>query len=408
MIADGSLPQHFEVFVTEEVYFDNNATTHLTLEVSEAMCDAVNERFGNPSSEHRSGERSRRAISLARSDVAELLQAPSENIVFGSGVTELNNWVISSLLERSEVKHLIVSEVEHASVQQIALDAESRGTRVTRIPVDKDGLVDLQSLELAVRSPAGLVSIQWVNNETGVIQPVSEISKICSIAGVPFHCDAAQAAGKLSIDLSALKIDFVTISAHKMHGPAGVGAVAIHDRRKITPMLFGGNQEFGYRPGTENIIGIVGFGVAAATRKKTLTQAIKHMSTIRDVFEAKLNSLGVSIRINGFKIHRVCNTTNVMFPSLDGSALVALLDRQGIRCSQTSACTSNRPEPSHVLTAMGLTEEEAFSSVRFSFSSQNTLAEIDFAIKKLLLAIEKLKTTNLNQFRNEGMIQHEV
>lgn len=392
----------------DEIYLDNNATTHLTHEVREAMCAAVNECFGNPSSEHRSGERSRRAIALARSSVAELLDAPTESVIFGSGVTELNNWVISSLLERNGSRQYVVADVEHSSVLEAASVAESRGTRVTRIPVDQNGIVDLGALESSVKSPTSLVSIQWVNNETGVIQPVSEIARICSTAGVPFHCDAAQAAGKLVLNLSSLNVDFVTVSAHKMHGPAGVGAIVIRDRRKISPLLFGGSQEFGMRPGTENIIGIVGFGVAAATRNKTLSRAIERMTAFRDSFEAKVSSSVTGIRINGSKIHRVCNTTNMMFPNLDGAALVALLDRQGVRCSQTSACTTSRPEPSHVLMAMGLTENEAFSSMRFSFSAQNTLAEVDLAVSKLQSAIERLTGQELGFITDIGMIKHEV
>lgn len=392
----------------DEVYLDNNATTHLACEVKDAMCAAVSQCFGNPSSEHRAGERSRRAIALARSSVAELLDAPTESVIFGSGVTELNNWVISSMLGRSGNKHHIVSDVEHPSVLETASVAESRGARVTRIPVDQNGLVDLGVLESALKSPTALVSIQWVNNETGVIQPVAEVAQICATAGVPFHCDAAQAAGKLEINLSSLQVDFVTVSAHKMHGPAGIGAIVIRDRRKMSPLLFGGSQEFGMRAGTENVIGIVGFGVAAATRNKMLSLAISRMTAFRDAFEEKVRNRIPGILINGSKIHRVCNTTNMIFPNLDGAALVALLDRQGVRCSQTSACTTSRPEPSHVLTAMGLTENEAFSSVRFSFSAQNSWAEVDLAVSKLQSAINQLKGPELGTFTNNGMSKHEV
>lgn len=293
-------------------------------------------------------------------------------------------------------------------MMEAALVAESRGTRVTRIPVDQDGFIDLDALESSVKSPTALVSIQWVNSETGIIQPVAEIARVCSIAGVPFHCDAAQGAGKLELNLSAIKVDFVTVSAHKMHGPAGVGAIVIRDRRSIAPLFFGGSQEFGLRSGTENLIGIVGFGAAATARTRTLSRAVERMSALRDAFETKVRTSVPSVRINGSKIHRVCNTTNVMFPNLDGAALVALLDRQGVRCSQTSACNSSRPEPSHVLMAMGLTENEAFSSVRFSFSGQNTLAEVDLSVTKLLSAIERLTVQELGYFRDGGVIRHEV
>jgi cysteine desulfurase len=394
--------------VIHEIYLDNNATTYPLVEVQDAICEAVKASLGNPSSEHRSGERSRKAIAAARFSLAELLQAPAENLVFGSGVTELNNWVISRMLDQSEDKHLITSTVEHSSVIAAAHAAEHRGARVTWIPVRRDGVVDLERLESSVNSSASLVSIQWVNNETGAIQPVSEIARICNKAGVSFHCDAAQAVGKLEINLSELKVDFVTISAHKMNGPPGVGALAIRDRRKLSPLLFGGGQEFGLRPGTENILGIIGFGVAAAVRFNTLNAAITGMTKLRDSFESMVTESFFNVTTNGSPINRVCNTTNLMFRGVDGSALVALLDKQGVRCSQASACNSSRPEPSHVLLAMGLTEEEAFSSIRFSFSHLNTSAEVDLSISRLHVAFEKLTSQKYGSIDERRMINHEI
>lgn len=396
--------------MTGEVYFDNNATTHLSVEARDAMCLAVMERFGNPSSEHRSGEKSRRAIAMARAEVAALLHSPAENIVFGSGVTELNNWVISSVLRQSPAKHLIISEVEHSSVLEAARNAESNGIRVSRIPVDREGLVDIDLLLKSLKSPTSLVSVQWVNNETGVIQPIAEIARACNRVGSLFHCDAAQAAGKLGIDLSAANIDFATVSAHKMHGPAGVGALMLRNRSKLAPLLFGGGQEFGLRPGTENVLGIIGFGAAAEARARKLSKSIEIVGEIRDRFEAKVRSAEPNVQINGSTICRVCNTTNLLFPDLDGAAIVALLDKQGIRCSQTSACTSSRPEPSHVLLALGLTESEAFSSVRFSFSDQNTLVEVDYTVTKLLSAIDRLRgfASRGGQTCQEGIVKNEV
>ena len=391
-----------------EIYLDNNATTYPHVEVQDAICEAVKASLGNPSSEHRSGERSRKAIAAARFSLAELLQAPAENLVFGSGVTELNNWVISRILDQSKVGHLVTSTVEHSSVIEAAHAAERRGARVTWIPVRRDGIVDLEKLEASVYSSANLVSIQWVNNETGTIQPVSEIAGICKKAGVPFHCDAAQAVGKLEINLSELKADFVTISAHKMHGPTGIGALAFRDRRTLSPLLFGGNQEFGLRPGTENVIGIIGFGVAAAMRFKTLNAAITGMTKIRDSFESMVTKSFLNVTTNGSQINRVCNTTNLMFRGVDGSALVALLDKQGVRCSQASACNSSRPEPSHVLLAMGLTEEEAFSSLRFSFSHLNTSVDVDLSISRLHAALEKLTSQTHGSPGERRLIKHEV
>lgn len=397
-----------EAYVIHEVYLDNNATTQLTPEVQDALCHAVRVHFGNPSSAHRSGERSRKAIAAARLSLADLLQTPAECIVFGSGVTELNNWVISRVLDRGENNHCVVGTAEHSSVLEAANAAELRGARVTRIPIQRDGIVDLEKLESSLGSTTSLVSIQWVNNETGTIQPVADIARICSKAGVPFHCDAAQAAGKLELNLSELQADFVTISAHKMHGPTGVAALAMRDRGKISPLFFGGNQEFGLRPGTENILGIIGFGVAAAVRCKTLNTAIAHMTKYRDAFESRVTADFSTVRTNGSVTNRVCNTTNLMFPGVDGAALVALLDKQGIRCSQASACNSSRPEPSHALLAMGLTEEEAFSSVRFSFSHMNTSTDVDLSISSLHLALEKLTNQQFGFTGDRRLIKHEV
>jgi len=396
--------------VYHEVYLDNNSTTRLSPEVRDAICLAADARFGNPSSEHRSGELARRAIARARDCISRLIQAHTHTVIFGSGATELNNWVILNALERDPTWHLVVSTVEHSSVLEVAAGLESQGVRVTRISVNREGIIQLEELRDALREGASLVSIQWVNNETGTIQPVQEISRICAEARVPYHCDAAQAVGKLHVDVSDRRIDFLTFSAHKMHGPTGVGAMVLRDRSQISPMLYGGAQEYGLRAGTENILGIVGFGRAAETRAVELQRVINHTGHLRDHFESEIKSILPSIRINGCVSHRVSNTTNVQFPNLDGAAIVALLDREGIRCSQTSACTSSRPQPSHVLVAMGLSEEEAYSSVRFSFCDHNTLGEVGYTLGKIGSIIQKLQS-QLHRTRPTvaaGGTQHEV
>ncbi len=393
-----------------EVYLDNNSTTRISTEVRDAICLAADSRFGNPSSEHRSGELARRAIAGARDCISRLVQAHTQSVIFGSGATELNNWVILNALERNPTRHLVVSTVEHTSVMEVAAQQESQGVRVTRIPVNRDGILKLEELSDALHQGASLVSIQWVNNETGTIQPVREISRICADARVPYHCDAAQAVGKLQVDVSDRCIDFLTFSAHKMHGPTGVGAIVLRDRSQISPMLQGGAQEFGLRAGTENTLGIIGFGRAAEIRATELQRVIDYTGYLRDHFESELRSILPSIRINGCISHRVSNTSNVQFPKLDGAAIVALLDREGIRCSQTSACKSSRPEPSHVLVAMGLSEEEAYSSVRFSFCEHNTLEEVVYAVGKIGSIIQKLQSQlhGTRQTVAAGRIQHEV
>jgi cysteine desulfurase len=396
--------------VVREVYLDNNATTYLAPEVQDAICVAVRECFGNPSSAHRSGERARRAVSIARSAVADLLRVSSESIVFGSGVTELNNWVISNAIKYANVDHIVLSEVEHASVNEAALVAESQGVLVTRIPVGQCGLVDLDAIKNVLKSAKTLVSVQWVNNETGVVQPISEIAQMCSTAGALFHCDAAQAVGKMAVDLSEVTIDFVTVSAHKMHGPAGIGAMVVRNRRGLSPFMFGGSQELGLRPGTENVLGIIGFGAAASIRKTNLLQAIDRMRTYRDAFESEICASIPVAQINGAIDRRVCNTTNILFPGVDGAALVANLDRQGVRCSQISACSNRQPEPSHVLLAMGLTEHDANSSVRFSFSDQNCQADVAWALSQVVSAFNRLADRNVDtrSFEAQGVISHEV
>lgn len=393
-----------------EVYLDNNATTLLLPEVQEAMCAAVRGGWGNPSSAHRSGEKTRKLIAAARKSVAELVNTPPESIVFGSGVTELNNSVISSRLNSSRYEHFVASAVEHPSVLNAMAFAESGGSSVTRIPVDESGIVDLAALCDALKRPTSLVSIQWVNSETGVIQPIREIAKICQLNNTLFHCDAAQAAGKLQIDLINDKIDFLTIAAHKMHGPSGIGALAVRNKNKLKPLFFGGSQEFGLRPGTENVIGIIGFGVAAEHRISILESAVCRMRSLRDSFEESVLSNVPDVIINGSTASRACNTTNLMFPHVDGAAIVALLDNFGIRCSQTSACRSNSPEPSHVLTAMGRSFDEAYSSVRFSFSQQNTPEDVAFAVTKLLSVLDSIRIVKCSpqQIKAPGVHYNEI
>ncbi|MCH8135316.1 MAG: aminotransferase class V-fold PLP-dependent enzyme, partial [Proteobacteria bacterium] len=237
-----------------------------------------------------------------------------------------------------------------------------------------------------------LVSIQWVNSETGVINPVEEIGQLCRDAGVLFHTDAAQAVGKLEIDVHDLPIDFLTFTAHKFHGPTGIGILYAMNRNKVAPLIHGGDQEGGLRAGTENLAGIVGTGVAAEIRRKRLTEIQSSLREIRELFENSLIDAFPWIEINGGGQKRVCNTSNMHFCGIDGQALVAQLDVIGIQCSQSSACTNLRPEPSYVLRAMGLTEEEAYASVRFSFGEQNTADEIQAAVVDMTPVIQRLRT----------------
>lgn len=266
------------------------------------------------------------------------------------------------------------------------------GVSVEFLSVDSSGLINLDDLEKAVKSEKAIVSIQWVNNETGVIQPVSDIAAICKKYQCLVHTDAAQALGKIQLDDIDFDPDYLTITAHKINGPQGVGAIYAKDVKKLTALVVSGTEESGKRGGTENLLGIVGFGKACEIRKRDYNESIKKMRECRDAFEGVINRSLPKLNINGDKSKRICNTTNIQFTGVDGRAMVGQLDNMNVICSQTSACVSQIPEPSFVLTAMGLEEEEAFSSLRFSFSSLNTIDEAKNAAEKVIEVYRKLKS----------------
>jgi cysteine desulfurase len=268
---------------------------------------------------------------------------------------------------------------------------ETRDVKIRLLPVNEHGLVDLPEFQSALGDEISLVSIQWVNNETGVIQPIEEIGSLCREAGIPFHTDAAQAVGKFEINLSATPIDYLSFTGHKFHAPQGIGILYARDINKLQPIMFGGSQENGLRPGTENLAGIAGIGCAAAIRNKQLSESVILLETLRHTFEQRLIASIPDIKINGGSAPRVCNTTNVLFDGLDGQALTVRLDQAGIRCSQSSACTNQRPEPSYVLRAMGLSEDQAYGSIRFSFSVLNTAGEVERAVEIIAELCKELR-----------------
>jgi cysteine desulfurase len=376
---------------SEVAYFDNNATTRPLPEVVDAMVEILGARFGNASSAHSGGEAARKALSEARVSVADLVGADAEQIVFTSSGTEANNMAMRSGLDRNAGQGLITSTIEHSSVVKMAAHFETQGISVSRLNPTRSGVITADAVEAVVKgSNPGLVSIQWVNSETGVVQPIEEIAKICSKAGVMLHIDAAQAVGKLPISVSEIDADFVTCTAHKFHGPPGIGIVYAKNPSTLVSIIHGGDQEHGRRAGTENLAGIVGAGVAADIRRDRLPSVTKSLKGIRDTFERHLVDKFSWIEMNGGAEQRVCNTSNLHFRGLDGQALVAQLDAIGIYCSQSSACTNLRPEPSYVLRAMGLSEEEAYSSVRFSFGEQNSKVEVVAAAGRMVPIIQRL------------------
>jgi len=378
-----------------EVYLDNNATTEPLTEVHSAMLEVLGPGFGNPSSDHSTGDRARNRMFHARESIARLIGADASDIIFTSGGTEANNLVLGSALRSGPTRaRVVTTTVEHSSVLRMCEHLEESGVDVVYLPVNRGGLVSMRDVAAAITSDTALVTVQWINNETGVIQPVEQIGALCRERSVPFHTDAAQAVGKIEMNVSELPIDLLTLTAHKFHGPQGTGALYAACRSWLAPMLFGGSQERGLRPGTENVPGIVGMGRAAEVRLGRLATTIEALRKLRDRFEQRALDLVPDVDVNGDREHRVCNTTNLLFGDVDGQALVAQLDQRGIRCSQSSACTSRRPEPSYVLRAMGLSADGAFSSVRFSVSEMNTEEELDWAVEQIADVCEHLRRFN--------------
>lgn len=364
-----------------EIYFDNNATTKPLPEVREEVLKVMGEDFGNPSSAHSTGKRARRYMSEARERLASLLGCGASKITFTGSGTESNNMAFYSCTRDKKKKcRVITTSVEHSSIQKMCNYLCINGVDIKILNVDSGGLIDTGELESAINEDTTLVSVQWVNNETGVIQPIEEIGNICREKGVPFHTDAAQAVGKMEMRVDELPFDFLSLTGHKFHSPPGVGAIYTRERYMLAPIMYGGFQEEGFRPGTENLPGIVGMGKAAEIRKRNLGELVSNMTGLRDRFEAMVLDFIPGTRVNGTREHRVCNTTSIMFGGYDGRKLIRELDRAGVRCSQSSACTNFEIAPSYVLCAMGLTEEEAYSSIRFSFSVENTFDEIDTAV----------------------------
>lgn len=367
-----------------EVYLDNNATTRPLPEVVEVMAAAMKGAYGNPSSVHASGERARAALRKARGQVASFVNTSDGNVAFTGGATEANNIVLQSLLSgKLSGYRLVTSAVEHSSILNTAERLSNNGVEVVVLPVDRDGRVETHAMVSAIDEGKTLVSIQWANNETGVIQHIPELAAEAKAAGAFFHTDAVQAIGKTNVDLGQVPVDLISLSAHKVHGPMGVGALIGPGLEFISALTFGGSQERAIRPGTENVPGILGLGEALEIRTGRFDTVVEQVRELRDSFESQLISSGLVAGVNGSSVSRLGNTSNIQFDAVDGEALILRLDQAGVRCSQGSACTNRKPEPSYVLRAMGLSEEQAFASVRFGFSEFNTSDEVDLAVESM-------------------------
>ena len=376
----------------ELIYLDNNATTQLDLAVIEEMLPFLREYYGNPSSGYAFAAKARKALDLARERLASLLGCEPSEIVFTSGGTESNNAVINSALQfKPHGKHVVTSAVEHSAVLRPCQDLTKRGCHVTFLGVDRHGAVDLGELEAAIRPETALVSMMWANNETGVLFPIEKIAEICREKGVLFHTDAVQAVGKIPIRLRDTAINFLSLSAHKFHGPKGVGALYVNRRSRFHPLIAGGGQENGRRGGTENVASIAGLGKAAERAAEYLSQAKAHVHSMRDRFEKAILAKVIGASVNGAGAARVPNTSSFSFEGIESSAALLLLDRHRICCSAGSACRTGSQEASHVLRAMDPGGDGARRSLRFSFGRFNTDAQVDGAIEIVPKVIEKLR-----------------
>ena len=376
----------------EIIYLDNNATTQLDPVVVEEMLPFLTSYYGNPSSGYGFAAKARKAIDLARERLADLLGCEPPEIVFTSGGTESNNTAIASAL-RFELRgrHVVTSAVEHSAVLHPCQDLAKRGCTVTFLGVDRDGNVDLGELKAAILPETALVSIMWANNETGVLFPVEKIAEICCEKGVLFHTDAVQAAGKIPIRLRDTAINFLSLSAHKFHGPKGVGALYVNRRTRFHPLIVGGGQENGRRGGTENVASIVGLGKAAERAAECMPEEKTHVQGMRDRFEKRILETVSAASVNGADAARLPNTSSFSFDGIESPAALLLLDRHRICCSAGSACRTGSEEASHVLRAMDPSGDGARRSLRFSFGRFNTDSQIDRAIELVPKAIEKLR-----------------
>jgi cysteine desulfurase len=376
----------------EVVYLDNNATTRVAPEVFEAMVPFLTEYYGNPSSAYSFGKFVEGHLKEAREKVAALLGCTPKEIIFTSCGTESDNMAIWSALQTSGKRHIVTTQVEHSAIMNQTEQLERMGFGVTRLPVQSDGTLSVADVEKAIRDDTGVVSIMWANNETGVLFPVEEIASLCKKKGVLFHTDAVQTPGKIDLrHVAKSDIDFLSISGHKLHAPKGVGVLYVKRRTKVVPYVIGGGQERGKRGGTENVASIIGLGRAAELALEKLSDEQTRVRAMRDRFEETLLQRLPHLYINGKREQRLPNTSNIAFDFVEAEAILMRLDRKGICASSGSACTTGSLDPSHVLSAMGLTPARARSCVRFSFSHYNRDADIDYALEIIPPMIEELR-----------------
>jgi cysteine desulfurase len=385
----------------QRIYLDHNATTAVDPAVLDAMLPYFSSDFGNASSIHTFGQRARAAVETAREQVAALLNARPQEIVFTSGGTESDNHAIfgipletfTSLNSSTSLTspHLITTTIEHEAVLNACQALEVLGVAVTYLPVNREGLISLDELRRAIRPETVLITVMHANNELGAIQPLAEIGRIAAEADVYFHTDAVQSAGKIPLDVRALQLDLLSLSGHKFYAPKGAGALFIKSGTRLRQLLYGGHHQRGFRPGTENVAGIVGLGKAAELARLSLEKDAARMSHLRDTLEQGILARVPDCRVNSANAPRTPNTSNLLFPGLEGEALVIALDLKGLACSTGAACSSGAVEPSHVLTAIGLSASDARASIRFSLGRHTTDSEINAALELIPAAVSHLR-----------------
>lgn len=374
------------------IYLDYNATTPVLPEVLEAMMPYFTTDWGNPSSTYKFGYKIKTAIETAREQVAELIGAHPMEIIFTSCATESNNAAIHSALKANPNKrHIVTSAVEHSSVLNYCKALEKEGFRVTYLPVDREGLLNLADLESAITPETAVVSLMWANNETGVLFPVKEIAEICQSRGVLFQCDAVQGAGKVEINLRNIPINYLSLTGHKFHAPKGIGALYVKRKTPVSPLIHGGHQERNLRGGTESVPLIVGLGKAAELAHARVPEYDQKVRPLRDTLEEGILKRVPNTELNGHATQRLSNTTNISFHGIESEALLILLDKEGICASSGSACLADSDEPSHVIKAMKPECDASREMIRFSLDWANTAAEVQTALTAVKRSTEFLR-----------------
>ena len=377
----------------QDIYFDNAATTRTREEVSAAMAEYFSKNYGNPSSIYKIARENKKAVDEGREKVAKAINAETNEIYFTAGGSESDNWALKGIAEAyaSKGKHIITLSIEHHAVLHTCQYLEERGYEVTYLPVEENGILNIEELKKAIRDDTILISVMFANNEIGTIQPIAEIGKIAKEKGILFHTDAVQAIGHLPIDVKEMNIDLLSMSGHKFYGPKGIGALYIRKGIKIKPLIHGGAQERNRRAGTENVPGIVGMGLAAELAVQEMKEESKRLSKLRDKITDTILKEIPYARLNGDKEKRLPGNVNISFEFIEGESILLLLEHKGIYASSGSACTSGSLDPSHVLLAIGLPHEKAHGSLRLSLGRYNTEEEVDYFLKEIPAIIKRLR-----------------